>query len=243
MKICIAQTNPIKGEIQKNIENHIKFINLAISRNTDLIVFPELSLSGYEPELAKDLATTQDDTRLDVFQKISDTKNITIGVGLPTKGYDGLHISMIIFRPQKERLTYSKQFLYPTEVDYFVPGGKYIFLKLTDSEIVAPVICYELSNPEHSETAYKNNANIYIASVLNSVSGVDNDLVKLSAIAQKYKMTTFMANFIGESGGYKCAGKSSVWNSDGELVGQLDEVSEGVLIYDTKIKQIVKEVF
>jgi len=57
MKICVAQTRPVKGDIQSNIENHKKFIDLAVSGGADTIIFPELSLTGYEPELAKELAT------------------------------------------------------------------------------------------------------------------------------------------------------------------------------------------
>jgi len=60
MKICIAQTTPIKGDIEKNIENHKKLIALSIQENADIIVFPELSLTGYEPKLVKELATTKE---------------------------------------------------------------------------------------------------------------------------------------------------------------------------------------
>lgn len=56
MKICVAQTRPIKGEIDKNIEIHKKFIDLATSKGANMIFFPELSLTGYEPKLAKHLA-------------------------------------------------------------------------------------------------------------------------------------------------------------------------------------------
>lgn len=77
-------------------------------------------------------------------------------------------------------------------------------------------------------------ATAYIASVLNSVNGVDADIDKLSQIASTYKMVTFMANYIGISDGHNCAGKSSIWNTQGELIAQLDEQTEGILIYDTK---------
>ena len=68
MKICIAQTKPIKGNVSANIEAHIKFIELALTLIAEAIFFPELSLTGYEPELAKKLATNQNDNRLDIFQ-------------------------------------------------------------------------------------------------------------------------------------------------------------------------------
>lgn len=78
MRISIAQTRPIKGDIVANIETHKKFTDLAVSYKADAIFFPELSITGYEPELAEDLATYQDDNRFEDFQNISDTKKITI---------------------------------------------------------------------------------------------------------------------------------------------------------------------
>ena len=240
MKICVAQTRPVKGNIQQNIDHHLRFIEQAISQKADLIVFPELSLTGYEPELAKQLASTQDDERLDVFQTISDNNQLTIGVGLPTRENNQLFVSMIIFQPGKERLTYSKQHLYPTEVDVFTPGQNKIYLDIDGVNVVAPTICYELSVPEHSESAHANRANVYIASVMNSVSGVDADLLKLSEIARKYRMNTFMANYVGQSGGYEYAGKTSVWKTTGEIAGQLNQYDEGLLIYNTETEAVTE---
>ena len=50
MKICVAQTRPIKGDIQSNIDHHKRLIDLAVSNGADTVIFPELSLTGYEPE-------------------------------------------------------------------------------------------------------------------------------------------------------------------------------------------------
>jgi predicted amidohydrolase len=240
MNICIGQTNPQKGDIEKNIEIHKQFIQTAIEQSADIIVFPELSLTGYEPDLAKELATTQSDKRLDTFQNLSDNNKIIIGCGIPTKTGDDLFISMIIFQPNKERITYSKQYLFPTEIGLYSVGKDPLVIHFDNENIIAPAICYELSNTEHTEKAKQNNANIYIASVLNSIDGVDNDINKLSNIAKKYKMNVFMANYIGQSGGYECAGKSSIWNDNGELIDQLDNKTEGILLYNTKTKLTTK---
>jgi predicted amidohydrolase len=238
MKIAIVQIEPIKGNIERNILIHIDWIKQAINQNTDMIVFPELSLTGYEPELAAFLATNQNDKRLDCFQKLSNENNITIGLGLPTRKKDELYISMIIFQPRKGRITYSKQHLYPTEESTFTAGFNPLVLEF-ETDIVAPVICYELSNKDHYEFAAKSNATVYLASVLNSENGIDSDLKKLSDIARNYKMVTFMANFIGESGGYKCAGKSSIWNENGEIIKQLGDKEEGLIIFDTGTKKVL----
>ena len=240
MRVAIAQIEAIKGNVEKNIENHLKWIKQAILNNADMLVFPELSVTGYEPDLAENLATNQDDTRLDEIQNLSDRNGITIGVGLPTKYESDVFVSMIIFQPHKERITYSKQYLYPPEESIFKAGKNPLVLNF-ETEVVSPAICYEISNKAHCEFAKRNKATIYIASVLSSINGIDADMEKLSDIAKHNNLVTFMANYVGESGGYICAGKSSVWDTTGELIGQLDCETEGILIYDTETKEIVKK--
>jgi predicted amidohydrolase len=235
MKISVAQTRPIKGNIEANILNHRRLIDLAIAEKTDIILFPELSITGYEPELSKELATTQDDERFDIFQEISDTHNITIGIGVPTRSDLGIRISTVIFQQNQPRQTYSKQFLHSSETPFFVAGSHNTFLS---NNQVALAICYELSIPEHSANAFQNGANVYIASTVNSYNGVDKDLKILANIAKNYSMTVLMANCIGKTGEYNCAGKSSVWNNEGALMGQMDDKNEGILIFDTEIKTV-----
>lgn len=234
MKISIAQFEPIKGNIERNLNKHLMFIEAAAQMQPDLMMFPELSLTGYEPDMARDLATSANDKRLLSLQKASDKNNIILCAGLPTIKEDNLYVSMIIFQPGKERITYSKQYLYHTERGIFTAGNTPCIISYDEKNIIAPAICYELSNDEHIEYAYRKNATIYMASVLNSFNGVDADIERLSKIASTYQMTTFMANYIGISGGHKCAGKSSVWDTKGRLIAQLDHQKEGVLLYDTE---------
>ena len=47
MKVAVAQITSVLGDIEKNIDKHIEYCNRAISKKADLIVFPELSLTGY----------------------------------------------------------------------------------------------------------------------------------------------------------------------------------------------------
>ena len=240
MKICVAQTRPVKGDIQSNIDNHKKLIDLAVSNGADTIIFPELSLTGYEPELSKELATNQDDSRFDDFQKISDTRQITIGVGVPTKNNTGICISMVLFQPHKARQTYSKKYLHPDEEEFFISGQSSTGL-IGNKTNIALAICYELSVPEHSENAFKSGAEIYIASVAKSVNGVDKAIKSLSDIANKYSMTVLMSNCVGQCDGYECGGKTSIWNNKGLLVGQLNDTNEGIIIIDTDTQELIEK--
>lgn len=238
MKICAAQTKPVKGDIQRNIDNHIKLIELAVSNGADTIIFPELSLTGYEPGLSGELATTQDDCRFDDFQKISDTRQITIGVGVPVENNEHICIGMVIFQPHRARQTYTKKYLHPDEEEFFISGQNAAVL--TDTGI-ALAICYELSVPEHAESAFKSGSEIYIASVAKFANGIEKAVDRLSEIANKYSMTVLMSNCIGKCDGHECAGKTSVWNKKGMLTGQLNDTNEGIIIFDTDTQKLIEK--
>ena len=55
IKIGLAQINTRLGVVQANLEKHLSMIREARVQGVDLIVFPELSLTGY---VLQDLAAT-----------------------------------------------------------------------------------------------------------------------------------------------------------------------------------------
>ena len=236
MRICAGQTRPATGDVQVNIARHRKLIALAVSHRADLIVFPELSLTGYEPQLAGRLAANQDDARFDDFQIVSNRNRITIGVGMPTTSVAGILISMLVFQPHLPRRTYSKKYLHPDEERFFVPGTALPIVKVAGSS-VALAICYEITIPDHLDTILEWEPAIYVASVAKTLSGVAAAGERLSDIAKRHAMPVLMSNSVGPSDGAECGGRSSVWNSKGLLVGQLDAGNEGILLFDTETQE------
>jgi predicted amidohydrolase len=102
MKICVAQTRYITGEIEQNIERHKVFMATAVAHHADIIIFPELSLTGYEPTLAQALVIQQDDRRLDIFQTLADVGQIVIGVGAPTQNQPRPYLHQLDHFPATE---------------------------------------------------------------------------------------------------------------------------------------------
>jgi predicted amidohydrolase len=241
MKVCVAQTRPVKGDVQANIDQHKKLISLALSGGANLIIFPELSITGYEPELAGALATDPDDRRFDDFQRISDEQGLTIGIGMPIRKDTDTCIGMILFQPRRPRQVYLKKYIHPDEEAFFAGGYDSIGSIGAENDI-ALAICYELSIPEHSEKAFESGAKVYIASVAKSVSGVEKANKSLAEIANKYAMAVLMANCIGTCDNFDSGGSTAAWDKKGLLVGQLDAFSEGILVIDTDTEKLTKAI-
>lgn len=239
MKFGIAQLNSYRGDISRNIQAHMQFIELATSNDADIIVFPELSLTGYEPKLAGKLATNQDDKRFEVFQAISDLNDIAIGVGIPAIDQTGIRINMIFFQPHKVRQPYSKQYLHTDEIPYFVRGQNQLIFTVKHKKI-APAICYESLLHKHADQAIGKGAEIYMTSVAKSAEGVAKAFNHYPEIAKKYSIPVVMSNCTGTCDNFKGGGKSSAWNNRGELIGQLNDTDEGILIADIDTEEVVE---
>lgn len=231
MKIAAAQTIAVKGDIEANIVSSVKFIKQAIADRADLIFFPELSLTGYEPELSAALAITTGDERLLVFKELSVLHEIIIAVGAPIQDDENVLIGIIIFLPDGTVQLYTKQNLHPGEEQYFTAKSSNLQISVKD-KIISFAICADFSNPEHAKQAADNNCTVYLASVLISKGGLKNDTAILKAHAENYGMKVIMANYGGISGGYNCAGHTAVWSDKGILEDFILGDQEGLLIVE-----------
>lgn len=231
MKLAVAQFQPDPGNIPGNLEQHLVLIELAIEQDCSLILFPELSLTGYEPSLATELAMQVTDERLDVFQHLSNQAEITILPGLPLATPEGAEIGMAIFQPGQPRQTYAKQHLHADERPFFVPGNKGLGLKIGDLRLV-PAICYESLLPGFIQDAVDSGCDLYLASVAKSAVGMDKAHAVFSEAARKYQMAILLSNCIGPNDNFIGGGKSAIWNNKGELAGQLDPTQTGILVLE-----------
>src|SRR5690606_31511567 len=113
---------------------------ISVVHQVDGLFFPELSLTGYEPALARELAKDPNDPLFDQFQEISDAHGLTLGIGAPTKADSGIRGSMLVFQPSRPKQVYSKQQLHADELPYWV-RGKVQRMLTVNNERDAPAIC------------------------------------------------------------------------------------------------------
>ncbi|AIS16148.1 carbon-nitrogen hydrolase family protein [Pseudomonas rhizosphaerae] len=231
MKLIAAQIRPVPGDCEANIAKHMAAIQQAANLGANLVLFPELSLTGYEPRLADTLAMDTSDSRLDEFQQLSDRYGMLIAVGAPTQGREGIEISMISFQPGQPRTCYSKQLLHADELPFFAAGSRKLVLNHADV-VLAPAICYESLQPSHAQEAAQSGAQVYLASVAKSERGTALANEHYPMIAKKHSMTVLMANCVGAADDCVAAGCSAVWNRQGEIVCSADAVQEALVAYD-----------
>lgn len=239
MILAAAQTNPSDNNTEENIQQHLEMIDEAFTHGVQLIVFPEMSLTGYEREKALELAFVPDDIRVEVFREKAKNYEMIIIVGAPVMIQSELYIGSFIFQPDGSVCIYTKQFLHDGEEQFFSPGiTAKTAIKIGDEKI-AIAICADITNPLHPANAYKNQANLYIASLFYTPDGIEEAYQQLSRYAGVYKMNVLMSNYCGDSYGLRAAGQSAFWNSDGILKGKLTiDNEEGLLIINSNQEAI-----
>ncbi|EWH00212.1 carbon-nitrogen hydrolase family protein [Halomonas sp. BC04] len=232
MKLCAVQCASVTGDIEANVARHAELVERAAPHDAELIFFPELSLTGYEPPLAKGLATHPEDPRLDVFQRLSVTHGMVIVVGLPLVTSGKPHIGMVVFQPHAGRLAYAKQRLHDDELPYFSAGERPLLIETREHRL-ALAICFESLQPDHAATAASLGADIYLASVAKLAPGMDEAYACYAAFAREHAMTILMANCVGPCDGAFGGGRSATWIDRGKRVNTLDATQEGILMLDT----------
>ncbi|MCB0100450.1 MAG: hypothetical protein H6635_02650 [Anaerolineales bacterium] len=82
LKLALAQINTKLGEVEANLSKHLEYIEKAKAQKTDLIVFPELSLTGYVLQDLVALAAHQPTEEDPIFKPLlAASKDLDIVVG------------------------------------------------------------------------------------------------------------------------------------------------------------------
>jgi len=245
MILAAAQTKPTRGDIEANLLDHYRLIELAVQNRVQLIAFPEMSITGYERENAQQLAFKKDDSRLDYLRQLAVENNIIIVAGAPIEIETKLFIGEFIITPDNSVTVYTKQFLDEGEDEFFQSSLDYNPMITIEDKKISFAICADIDNPLHSENACKKETDIYIASIFFTPNGIPNAYRDLQSYAQKHKMNVLMSNFAGESWGYPSAGQSAFWNNKGELIAQMNDSDSGLLLIENKndnwISKIIKK--
>lgn len=229
-KIAIAQIASFRGDIARNIEAHADAIRSAHDHGVSLVLFPELSLTGYELDLAENLAFYVEDPRLSNLAKLTQALEIQAVVGAPLhSGLAKPYLGAVIFSAAGNISTYCKMHLGGDEPLYFEPGEDPKVLHTAEHK-VGLAICADTSCRSHPETCVALGADVYAASVFLTEEWFEGDSPRLQTYAKRYGVLTLLANQGASVGTLESWGRSSAWGPDGELLGQVKSTESVLLI-------------
>ncbi|MFE3453138.1 carbon-nitrogen hydrolase family protein [Nonomuraea sp. NPDC059194] len=220
--VTVAQTSAVPGDVTANAHAAAALIPVAAHSGAKLLMFPELSLVGYDLGLFDGPAAwvTEDDPRLDVVRQAAQDCGVTAVVGAAYRQADGTgSIASLAVRPDGSIHVYGKQNLHGRERDLFQPGGPGRLLDV-DGWQVALAICYDAGVPAHAEDAARRGAEVYAGSVLYTLAEMRRLDLHFGARAMDHRMFAIAANYAGTGPGWMSCGGSGVWHPDGTRLTQ-----------------------
>ena len=230
MILASAQTKPKQGDVKSNLIDHYNLIEIASENQVDLIVFPEMSITGYERENALSLAFTENDSRLENLRQLSVKKQMILVAGAPILINNDLYIGALIIKPDYSISVYTKQYLYFGEEGFFKSSFDYNPSILINQEQISFSICADIENPLHPKAACKLGTTVYISSIF--FTHMSDAYKTLSGYASRYNMNVLMSNFCGHSWGRDASGQSGFWDKNGKLIASLNNTDSGLLIVE-----------
>jgi predicted amidohydrolase len=216
LTVAVAQPPCIAYNVASNAETHARMVRSAGAR---VVVFPELSLTGYELDAP---AITVEDPRLDpIIEACAETGSLAL-VGAPVAGPAGVvHIGMLAVDGSGARVVYRKMWLGGAEPDRFSPGGEPAVLEV-DGWRLGLAICKDTGIPQHAADTAVLGIDAYVAGVLESAEDAAVLDERARRVAADHRVWVAIASFAGSTGGGydEAAGRSGIWNPDGTVVAR-----------------------
>lgn len=245
--VAAAQIVPSRGDVDANLEQHLRLAHVAAREGAGIVVFPELSLTGYEPDLAADLAFSRSDPRLAPLVEAASSLRITIVAGAPVRVGAALHIGAFIASPDRPLGLYTKRHLGafsksasgdgtvpPPETTVFRPGTHDPRIPFGGG-VAAVAVCADTNRPAHPRRAAERGATTYLASMFVIPSELERETANLRACAVRHSLTVVFANHGGPTGGLASAGGSAIWSPRGELLARIEGLGAGVVVASGRI--------
>lgn len=236
MKLGLAQMKIEFENKALNREKCIKFIAEAALNQVELLLFPEMILTGFSMEV--EAMGETDSSTLHWFKEKAVVHNINLGFGHIEKTSEkGKNKFTIVSSDGVELCTYTKihPFSYGTESEFYTGGSEIVYTSLKDFQIT-PFICYDLRFPEIFQIASKSSQLITVAANWPKARR-EHWITLLKARAIENQCYIAGVNAVGSINNLEYSGDSMIIDPLGNILTQCSD-SEALLIADLDINEV-----
>ena len=242
-KIALAQFPCKIGNKKYNIDKMAKHIKQVKKQKANIIIFPEMSLTGYTTrDLTYELAEEIPGLSTEKIEKIAKKEKLYIIYGMPEhseKGKAILYNTAVLIGPEGYIGKYRKMHL-PThsvfeEKRYFRLGYKTPIFE-TNIGKLGIIICYDIFFPETTRALRLQGAKFIIC--ISASPAVRKEFFETLTVARAIENTCFLAyvNLVGIENGLQFWGGSRLIGPNGHIVTQSkydeEDISFGNIDYE-----------
>ena len=239
MRLALAQMNSVVGDLDGNRERILTRLEEAKKADADLVLFPELAVTGYPPEdlLLRPGFIRAAERSLEEIARAA--RGITALVGTPHFDRD-LYNACAVCAAGEVKAVYRKRFL-PNygvfdEDRYFAPGNDLFLLEHGDV-LIGPTICEDVWQPGPPATELSLAGAQLIANLSASPFHVGKDREREQMLATRARDNVAFFAFVNAVGGQDeliFDGHSVVLDDNGEVLARAPGFEEALLVVDVE---------
>jgi predicted amidohydrolase len=255
MKVALAQISSVLGNVDKNLKRHLELIDQAINQKADLIIFPELSLTGYTlKDLVAEVALNPGGSS--VFQELLEaSKKIDLVFGLveERESNPGIFYNSAVYLSEGEISHIHQKVFLPTsgmfeEGRFFGSGREFRSFK-TRFGPVGLMVCRDLLHYCSSYCLLADGAQLLItisAAPGRDLSDPESQGFETSrmwelmgeAISFFSSSVVIYCNRVGIEDGATFAGGSFIYSPLGKLIVKLPYLEEAFVVQEIDLDEV-----
>lgn len=232
MRIAAVQCVSHPGDIAGTAAEHARQISEAADLGATVVLFPELSLTGYEPDLIDlhGIRISVEDPVLQPISLVCQQRRVHALVGAPTVSGSLPQIGVLHIDPHGAvRVIYAKQHLAVGEIGIFSAGSSPGGLTIGGWKL-AVAVCADASADSHPVSAGKAGADAYLVGALYVIGREAEIDVQMHHVTAQ-GMWAVLAQYSGGTGGGPACGLSGAWRPDGSEAVRLG-AKAGIAVVD-----------
>jgi NAD+ synthase (glutamine-hydrolysing) len=237
MRLALAQINTVVGDLDGNRDRIVRRLHEARKANADLVLFPELAVTGYPPEDLLFRPEFLRQARRSLDQIAAEATEIAALVGFPWLERDLFNACAVCAKGEVKAI-YPKRFL-PNygvfdEVRYFQPGRELLLLRVGEA-LIGPTVCEDIWQPGPPATDLALAGAHVIANISASPFHVGKGLEREEMLITRARDNTCWVALVNAVGGQDeliFDGHSVVIDEEGEVVARAPSFEEALLVVD-----------
>lgn len=220
MRVAIVQTG-LKGEMEENLSRAMKLARDCAP--VDLVIFPELFLSGYGDELKGQALRVQ--SILDSLRRLCSELGAGVICGLAEEEGGRLYNTAFVLEAGGSVVRYRKINLFPGLDDPFSAGKSPLLVSFRGWPL-GIMLCFDLRFPELARHLASRGASLLVYLARWPRRRAEHLLTLSLARAIENQVYVALVNATGPD----LAGKSRLISPDGEVLASLDEEEGGLVV-------------
>lgn len=250
IKVAIGQVGPLLADLNKNIAKHCRLIEEAIEQKVDLILFPELSLTGYSLKDATfDVALSKNDKFFNKLLNLS--SKISISFGFVEMGERHEFYNSNLFLEDGIIRAHHRKVYLPTygvfeEDRYFSSGSRF---KAFDSKLAkfGTLICEDIWHTSSGLILALDGAAVILVSAAGLTKGTSKNekpenIVAWETLIKSMAITTtsyvVFANRVGVEDGLVFWGGSEIIQPNGNSIAKAGYYNEELLVAEIDMHKL-----